>query len=80
MHNNMAVKLERTKIPIVDEYKFLRVIFDRKLSFNPSLETPEIKMQQSTTAPTSGSPHRMGSQQANPSKIVQVTGLFTAGQ
>ena len=56
---------EGTKIHIVDEYKFLGVIFDSKLSFYPSLETSEIKMQQSSTAPTSGGPHRMGSRPAN---------------
>ena len=37
-------------------------------------------MQQSTTAPTSGGPHRIESQLANPTKIVQVTGLMITGQ
>ena len=33
MHNDPLTKLEDTKIPVVNEYKFLGVIFDRKLSF-----------------------------------------------
>ena len=45
MHNSPVIKLEGTKI-LIDEYKFLGVIFDKKLSFNPSLETPNIKMPQ----------------------------------
>ena len=33
MHNYPAIKLEGTKILIVDEYKFLGVIFNKTLSF-----------------------------------------------
>ena len=33
MHNDPLIKLEDTEIPVVNEYKFLGVIFDRKLSF-----------------------------------------------
>ena len=32
-HNDPFVKLEDTEIPVVDEYKFLGVIFDRELTF-----------------------------------------------
>ena len=32
MHNDPLIKLEHTDIPVVDEYKFLCIIFDRKLS------------------------------------------------
>ena len=31
MHNNPVIKLEDTKIPIINEYKFLGVLFDKKL-------------------------------------------------
>ena len=33
MHNDPLIKLENTAIPVVNEYKFLGVIFNRKLSF-----------------------------------------------
>ena len=33
MHNDPLIKLEETEIPVVNEYKFLGVIFDWKLSF-----------------------------------------------
>ena len=33
MHNDPLIRLEDTEIPVVDEYKFLGVIFDRKLTF-----------------------------------------------
>ena len=33
MHNDPLIKLDDTEIPVVNEYKFLGVVFDRKLSF-----------------------------------------------
>ena len=33
MHNDLLIILEDTEISVVDEYKFLGVIFDRKLKF-----------------------------------------------
>ena len=33
MYKNLFIKLEDTEIPVVDEYKFLEVIFDKKLTF-----------------------------------------------
>ena len=33
MHNDPLIKLENTEIPVVNEYEFLGVIFDGKLSF-----------------------------------------------
>ena len=35
MHNDPLIKLEDIEIPVVNEYKFLGVIFDRKLTFIP---------------------------------------------
>ena len=32
MHTEPLIKLEDTEIPVVDEYKFLGVIFDRELT------------------------------------------------
>ena len=31
MHHNPLIKLEHTDVPVVDEYKFVGIIFDRKL-------------------------------------------------
>ena len=33
MHNDLLIKLEDTEIPVINEYKSLGVIFNRKLSF-----------------------------------------------
>lgn len=49
MHNDPVIKLEGTKIPVIDEHEFLGVIFDRKLTFIHHINTPEIKMQQNST-------------------------------
>ena len=35
LHLDPVLKLDNTKIPDVDQYKYLGVIFDRKLSFIP---------------------------------------------
>ena len=43
MHNYPAIKLEGTKILIVDEYKFLGVIFNKTLSFIPHLKHMKSK-------------------------------------
>ena len=49
MHNDPLIKLEDTEISVVNEYKFLGVIFDRKLSFISHikyLKTKTIRAQQ----------------------------------
>ena len=43
MHNDLLIKLEDTEIPVVDEYKFLGVIFNRKLTFIPHIKYLKIK-------------------------------------
>ena len=43
MHNNPLIKLEHTDIPVVDEYKFLDIMFDRKLSFLPHIKYLKTK-------------------------------------
>ena len=35
MHNNPTLYVDGSEIPVVDQYKFLWVIFDKKLSFIP---------------------------------------------
>ena len=36
-HNDPVLKLDGVEIPVVDQYKLLGVIFDRKLSFIPQI-------------------------------------------
>ena len=38
LHNDPCLKLERTEIPVVNEYKFLDLVFDKKLTFIPHLK------------------------------------------
>ena len=33
MHNDPVLKIDDSEIPVVNEYKFIGVIFDKKLSF-----------------------------------------------
>ena len=37
LHNDPCLKLERTEIPVVNEHKFLGLVFDKKLTFIPHL-------------------------------------------
>ena len=43
MRNNQLIKLKNTQISVVKEYKFLGVIFDRKLSFISHIECLKTK-------------------------------------
>ena len=38
MYNNPTLKFDRTEILVVDQYKFLGVIFDKKLTFIPNIQ------------------------------------------
>ena len=38
MHNNPTLNLDGSKIPVVDQYKFLGVISYKKLSFIPHIQ------------------------------------------
>ena len=38
MHNNSPLNLNGSEIPVVDQHKFLCVIFDKKLSFIPHIQ------------------------------------------
>ena len=44
-HNDPVLTLDRTPIPVVEENKFLRVIFDQKLSFIPHIKQLKAKCQ-----------------------------------
>ena len=46
LHNDPVLKLDGMEIPVVDQYKFLGVIFDRKLSFIPHINYLKAKCQQ----------------------------------
>ena len=43
LHNDPVLKLDGVDIPVVDEYKFLGVIFDRRLSFIPHIKHLKAK-------------------------------------
>ena len=38
MHNDPVLKQDSTEIPIVEEHKFLGIIFDKKLTFKPHIK------------------------------------------
>ena len=38
IHNNPTLKLDGSEIPVVNQYKFLGVIFDKKLSCIPHIQ------------------------------------------
>ena len=38
MHNNSTLNLDGPEIPVVDQYRFPSVIFDKKLSFIPHIQ------------------------------------------
>ena len=38
MHNNPTLNLDGSEIPVIDQYKFLCVILDKKLSFIPHIQ------------------------------------------
>ena len=61
MHNDPFIKLEDTEIPVVDKYKFLGVIFNRKLTFIPQIKYLKKQIHSSPTTSVSCHPHRMGS-------------------
>ena len=43
LHNDPVLKLDGVEIPVVDQYTFLGVIFDRKLSFIPHINYLKAK-------------------------------------
>ena len=45
LHNDPVLKLDGVEIPVVNQYKFLGVIFDRKLSFIPHINYFKAKRQ-----------------------------------
>ena len=38
MRNNPTLNLDRSEIPFIDQYKFVGVMFDKKLSFVPYIQ------------------------------------------
>ena len=43
MHNDPVLTLDSTKIPIVEEHKFLGIIFDKKITFKPHIKYFRLK-------------------------------------
>ncbi len=46
MHNDPTLKLDDSEIPVVSQYKFLGIIFERKLSFIPHIQYIKDKCNQ----------------------------------
>ena len=42
IHNNPNLKLDGSEIPVVNQYKFLGIIFDKKLSFIPHIQKTNV--------------------------------------
>ena len=45
LHNDPVLKLDGVEIPVVDQYKFFGIIFDRKLGFIPHINYLKAKCQ-----------------------------------
>ena len=43
MHNDPVLKIDDSKIPVVNEYKFLGVIFDKKTFIHPIHKKKPLK-------------------------------------
>ena len=43
LHDNPSLKLDSSEVPVVDEYKFLGIIFDKKPAFIPHLKYLKTK-------------------------------------
>ena len=61
MHNDPLLKIDDSEIPVVNEYKFLGIIFDKKLSFIPHIKYLKKQINPSPTTSASRCPHRVGS-------------------
>ena len=57
LHNDPYLKLERTEIPVVNEYKFLGLVFDEKTDLYSLPEVLQVKLQKKITTVTCDSPH-----------------------
>ena len=61
MLNDPVLKIDDSEIPVVNEYKFLSVIFDKKLSFIPHIKYLKKQINPCPTNFASHCPHRVGS-------------------
>ena len=46
MHNKPTLNLDGSEIPVIDQYKFLSIFFDKKLSFIPHIQYLKEKCSQ----------------------------------
>ena len=65
MHNNPVIKIEDSKIPVVNEYKFLGVIFPKKTYIYPAHKIFKKQINPCPTTFASRCPHRVGSWSSN---------------
>ena len=59
MHNDPVLKLDLTEIPIVEEHKFLGIIFDKKLTFKPYIKYLRSKCNKTIQLLRRIVPHRL---------------------
>ena len=65
MHNEPLLKIDDSKIPVINEYKFLGIIFDKKTFIPPTHKIPKKQINPSPTTSASCCPHRVGSWPSN---------------
>ena len=60
-HDDPVLTLDGEPIPVVEETKFLGVIFDKKLTFIPHIKKLKAKCQKNIEPTSSCCPYRLGS-------------------
>ena len=65
MLNDSVLKIDDSEIPVINEYTFLGVIFDKKLSFNPHIKYLKTQINPCPTAFVSRCPYRVRSWPSN---------------
>ena len=61
LHNDPVLRLDGVEIPVVGQYEFLGVIFDRKLSFIPHINYLKSKVPESFSTPACCCTYGLGS-------------------
>ena len=65
IHNDPLLKIDDSEIPVVNEYKFLGIIFDKKTFIHPTHKIPKKQINLCPTTSASRCPHRVGSWPSN---------------
>jgi hypothetical protein len=79
LHPDPELKLNGVPIPVVDEVKFLGLIFDRKLTFAFAHSVLETMMHESAEFVASGGAHGLGCRQCDSPEVISVARPVQAG-